>query len=73
MHDLEWIPPTYNRMRKLPFIPTEGEIDQLLAGCGKKVGTFLQTLKETGMRPGEAWKLKWSDIDFIKKHCNCHS
>jgi len=24
-------------------------------------------LKETGMRAGEAWKLKWIDIDFKSK------
>ena len=41
------------------------EIDQLIAGCGEKTATFLQTLKETGMRAGEAWNLKWTDIDFV--------
>lgn len=53
----------YRREHKLPFIPTEREIDQLIAGCGKKKATFLQTLKETGMRCGEAWRLKWIDVD----------
>jgi len=47
----------------LPFIPTEQEIDALIAGCGKKTGTFLQLLKETAMRSGEANKLEWTDID----------
>jgi integrase len=28
------------------------------------MSTFLQILKETGMRSGEAWQLKWNDIDF---------
>ena len=28
------------------------------------MSTFLQTLKETGMRSGEAWQLKWNDIDL---------
>ena len=27
------------------------------------ISTFLQLLKETGMRPGEAWSLKWTDIN----------
>jgi integrase len=53
--------------QKLPFIPTETEIDQLIASCGKKVSTFLQILKETGMRSGEAFRLKWKDLDFVTK------
>ena len=60
-----WDPPRYRRIEKLPFIPTEQEIDALIAGCGEKTATFLQTLKETGMRAGEAWNLKWTDIDFV--------
>jgi len=49
-----WNPPRYRRVRKLPFIPLEKEIDDLIAGCGPKTATFLQLLKETGMRAGEA-------------------
>ena len=52
---------------KIPFIPTETELDQLIADCSKKVSTFLQLLKETGMRSGEAFKLKWKDFDFVTK------
>jgi len=55
--------PYYRRIDRLPFIPLESEIDQLISGDGKKTATFLQLLKETGMRPGEAWDLKWTDID----------
>jgi integrase len=60
-----WNPPRYRRIEKIPFIPTEQEIDQLIAGCGEKTASLLQALKETGMRIGEAWKLKWIDIDII--------
>ena len=28
------------------------------------MATFLQLLKETGVRCGEAWQLKWTDIDL---------
>jgi integrase len=56
--------PRYRRVEKLPFIPLEPEIDQLISGVGKKTAAFLQLLKETGMRPGEAWNLRWIDIDF---------
>jgi integrase len=58
-----WDPPRYRRIQKLPFIPTEAEIDQLIAGCGRKMSVFLQLLKETGARAGEAWRLKWTDVD----------
>ena len=65
-----WNPPLYKRVERLPWIPTEREIDQLIAGCSRRIGTFLQMLKETGMRPGEAWLLKWIDIDFEKAFVN---
>jgi integrase/uncharacterized protein YlaI len=55
--------PKYDQTPKLPFIPLEREIDQLIASGSKKVSTFLQTLKETTCRSGEAWKLEWIDID----------
>ncbi|MBT0160231.1 site-specific integrase [Candidatus Bathyarchaeota archaeon A05DMB-2] len=58
-----WNPPRYRAIEKLPFIPTESEIDYLIAACGNKTGTFLQLLKETGARCGEAWQLEWTDID----------
>jgi integrase len=65
MHGKTWDPPVYNKVKKLPFIPTETEIDQLIAGCGRKTATLLQLLKETAMRIGEAWNLHWADIDFV--------
>jgi len=61
----KWDPPKYSRIERIPFIPTEQEIDQLIAGCGEKTAALLQALKETGMRIGEAWNLKWTDIDFV--------
>ena len=62
--------PRYRRIEKLPFIPTETEVDQLISGLGAKTACFLQLLKETGMRAGEAWNLKWIDIDFEKGTVN---
>ena len=42
----------------------ESEIDALISGTGPKTSAVLQLLKETGARIGEAWTLKWTDIDF---------
>jgi integrase len=57
-------PPRYRRIQKLPSIPLESEVDQLIAGVGSKTSAYLQLLKETGMRAGEAWQLRWIDLDF---------
>lgn len=65
--NLLWEPPKTRVQRKLPFIPTETEIDQLIAGCGKKTATFLQVLKETGAGGCEVSKLRWTDVD--EKSC----
>ena len=65
MHGMKWEPPVYKKIRKLPFIPTEPEIDQLIAGCNRRMATFLQLLKETGMRCGEVCQLKWTDVDLV--------
>jgi len=59
-----WEPPIYNYASTLPFIPMEHELDALIAGCGLKTSTFLQLLKETAMRAGEAHGLRWTEIDF---------
>jgi len=60
---LSWEPPRYKSTQKMPFVPMEIEIDQVIAGCGKKTGTFSQAIKESGARPGEIWRLKWTDLD----------
>lgn len=53
-----WISPTYKQTQKLPFIPTEEELDALITIPGKKLAMMLQILKETGARLGEAFKLE---------------
>ena len=64
---LSWEKPKTRVERKLPFIPTEEEINQLIAGCGKKTATFIQVLKDTGARTAEASKIRWTEID--EKSC----
>ena len=52
---------------KLPYIPTERELDQLIAGFGPKYSAFLQLLKETGFRSIEARRLRPFDFDLERK------
>jgi len=71
---IQWVPPRYTRTEKIPFVPTETEVDQLIENVsrvsryGGKTAAFLEVLKETGMRPGEAWRLHWTDVDFGQTH-----
>lgn len=66
-YGLTWKPPICNVTRSLPFIPTERELDDLIAGCGKKTAVFLQILKETALRVGECSRLKWINVDLDRK------
>ncbi|MCJ7630943.1 hypothetical protein MUP77_00885, partial [Candidatus Bathyarchaeota archaeon] len=51
-YGISWTPVRVKHTQKQPFIPLESEIDALIAGCGKRTSTFLQTLKDTGARAG---------------------
>lgn len=63
--------PKYKFKRPLPYVPPEKFLDQLIAcALSDQMSTFLQTLKETGARPGEAIRLEWTDIDIASKTIN---
>ena len=64
INDGTWKPPRYRGTRKIPFIPLEEELNSLISGAYPKMAAFLQVLKETGMRSGEALHLKWIEVDF---------
>jgi len=63
MQGLTWEKPEYKIPENFPFVPLEEEADQLIAALGKKNSVFVQTVKETGARPGEVKRLKWMDIN----------
>ncbi len=69
---LTWEPPNYTIVRKLPFIPTEQEIDDLIAASPNPLATFLQLLKETAMRRGEAIRVPWRDVDLERRIVMCN-
>jgi len=58
-----WNPPRYRRKEKIPFIPTEKELDQLISSSGKKLSIYLQCCKETGSDPGELLHMEWIDVN----------
>jgi hypothetical protein len=49
--------PKYHITRPLTYIPPEQFLDKLIASCNGQMSIFLQTLKETAARPGEALRL----------------
>jgi integrase len=63
----KWQAPKYKQDAKLPFIPLESEIDQVINSAGKHTSTFLAVLKETGADPGEALAIEWIDVDREKR------
>jgi len=63
-HGFTFAPPRYRRIEKLPFIPLDSEVEQLIGSMGLRYSAFLSLLKDTAARPLEAWNLKWSDIDY---------
>jgi len=62
--------PKYRVTRPLPYVPPEKYLDQLIASCTGQMSVLLQTLKETGARPGEALKLEFDDIDIANRKIN---
>jgi integrase len=64
---LSWIKPRFRREDKPIFVPLENELDQLICKATLKMSVFLELLKETGADSGEAWKLRWIDVDIQRK------
>jgi hypothetical protein len=47
----DYTPKRFKREVKLPYIPREAQLDQLISGCGGRLSCFLQLLKESACRP----------------------
>lgn len=66
--NLTWNRPSYKAQETTPdFLPTEQELDAIVAGSGKKVATLTLLMKETGMRLGECLSLTWMNVDFERR------
>jgi integrase len=64
---LSWNKPKFTREDVPIFIPLETELDQLISKARFKMSVFLELLKETGADSGEAYKLRWIDINTTSK------
>ena len=62
-----WIRPKFKRVDVPIFLPLESDLDALIANTRDKLSVFLQLLKETGADSGEAWKLRWIDVDCERR------
>jgi len=62
-----WRMPKYADEHEIPFIPTEKELDELIAASGRTVSAYLQLMKETGARAGEISSLLWTSVDFQQR------
>jgi integrase len=63
----KWTETKYANEERYPYIPTEQEIDQIIASSSPKYATALLTLKETGIRTDELMKLQWTDLSTERK------
>jgi len=63
MHGIYWNPPKYDRPDRVPYIPLESELDQLIMSTGKRMGVFLLALKETAADPSEMQAIEWTDVN----------
>jgi len=76
-HQIEWNQPFYNRYDKLPKIPTEERLNQIIADASPRLSLALSIIRDLGLRPIELTWLKLRDIDLDSgvvtitsaKHC----
>ena len=63
-------PTRYPKEIKIPYVPLEKDIDELIAGFkNSKYMPLLQLLKESGFRPEEAFRLTPDDFDLEQRLC----
>jgi integrase len=62
---LTWHRPRYQRDDQPPYVPTQEEIDILIANSGPKYALLLSLMRDTGMRPIEVERsrVSWYDLE----------
>lgn len=66
-NSIKWKPPKYSGEHEIPYMPTEAQLDLLIAALGPKTACYCQLLKETGARAGEIAELTRDAIDFEQR------
>lgn len=62
-YKIQWEMPSYQREEKMPKLPTEQQLQKLIAAAGKILALKLWLSKETGIRPIELHNLAVKDLD----------
>ena len=63
----EYKPRKYKRIHMLPFLPTNIELEQLIAGFRFKYATICRVMKDTGASITETLCIRWDDIDLVNQ------
>ena len=59
-----WNKPKYQRISKLPIVPTEERINLIIANASRKYALILSIMRDTGIRPIEVSNLTLNDVDL---------
>ena len=65
---IEWAPPRILIPEKLPFIPSEAEINDLIAGTSRYISVFLQIANCIASCIAVLTQDNWATINFIGDH-----
>jgi len=64
VNTIQWIKPHYNPERRVPKVPTEEAIEQIIARATPKYATIFSILRDTGMMPIELHRTRLRDLDL---------
>jgi integrase len=70
---LEWSKPKIKCSSQPPYVPTDEEVTVLISDAGKKYSLILSILRDTGLRPIEVERMKFSWLDLNRGTINVQS
>ena len=63
-HGLTWRKPIYKRNERLPNVPSNEQVNKIIANSGRKYSMIFSVLRDTGLRPIELHRLMLRGIDL---------